>query len=74
MFSGKVNILVFQTVLDRSFHSDTDALLVGLETFMTDHTRSISVSSNTLVRVGDALVFRVQVIIRFAFGADFLTA
>jgi hypothetical protein len=74
MFSGKVDVLVFETVLNRGFHSDTDALLVGLETFMADHARSISVSSNALVRVGDALVLRVQVIIGFALGADFLAA
>jgi hypothetical protein len=74
VFSGSVNILVFETMLDGAFHFNADALGIGLETLMTNHTCSISVSNDALVGVGNALILGIQVIVRLAFGTDFFTA
>ena len=74
VFSGEIDVLVFETVLNGFFHFYTDAILIGLETLTTKHTRPISVGGNALVWVRCALVFGIQVIVRFTLSADFLTA
>ena len=74
MLSMGIKILVFKTVIDGLFHFHTNALFVRLVSLVAFKTLSISIRALAFVRIGNALVFAIEVVFVLAFDTDFLAS
>jgi hypothetical protein len=74
MLSMSIKILVFETVINGFFHFDTNTLFVRLVSLVAFKTLSIGICALAFVRIGNALVFAIEVVCVLAFDTDFLAS
>jgi hypothetical protein len=74
MLSMSIKILVFETVINGFFHFDTNALFVRLVSLVAFKTLSIGICALAFVRIGNALVFAIEVVFVLAFDTYFLAS